>query len=204
MPPVTIHAAKLKGPWLEGYRAFLGDDQDANKNMTTTVFIAGSRKISRLPAEIESRLDSIIEKGFAVVVGDADGADTAAQVYLAAKRYPKVTVYCVARSCRNNVGKWPTREIAAAPGAKGFEFYAAKDRAMAEVASHGLMLWDGKSKGTLTNIVNLTRDQKPVVVFVSPTRAIHTLRNERDLSALLRSSQEIAPARDETPFNQAG
>jgi hypothetical protein len=172
--------------------------------MTTTVFIAGSRKISRLPAEIESRLDSIIEKGFAVVVGDADGADTAAQVYLAAKRYPKVTVYCVARSCRNNVGNWPIREISAAPGAKGFEFYATKDRAMAEVASHGLMLWDGKSRGTLTNIVNLTRDEKPVVVFVSLTRAIHTLRNESDLAELLRSSKETASPREATLFNPAG
>lgn len=171
--------------------------------MTTTVFIAGSRKITRLPVEIETRLDSIIEKGFAVVVGDADGADTAAQAYLAAKHYPKVTVYCVARSCRNNVGKWPTREIAAAPGAKGFEFYSTKDRAMAQVATHGLMLWDGKSKGTLTNIVNLTRDQKPVVVFISATKAVHALRNESDLSELLKSSKSPTRPREATLFNTA-
>jgi hypothetical protein len=31
------------------------------------------------------------------------------------------------------------------------------------------MLWDGKSKGTINNVVNLSRDHKPVV-YVEPTR----------------------------------
>ena len=35
---------------------------------------------------------------------------------------------------------------------------------MAEAAEYGLMLWDGKSKGTVNNVVNLSRDHKPVVV----------------------------------------
>lgn len=170
--------------------------------MSTTVFVAGSRKIARLPVEIEARLDAIVEKKFDVVVGDADGADTAVQTYLAAKHYPSVTVYCSGRSCRNNVGKWRTREIPAAPSARGFEFYAAKDRAMAEVATHGLMLWDGKSKGTLANIVNLTREQKPVVVFISATKAVYTLRHEGDLSELIKKSS--ARPSEATLFNPAG
>ena len=170
----------------------------------TIVFIAGSRKITRVPAEIEARLDSIVEKGFDVVIGDADGADAACQAYLAGRGYAKVTVYCVGHRCRNNAGNWPLREVEASPDARGFEFYAIKDRAMAKVATHGLMLWDGKSKGTLTNIVNLTRDQKPVVVFVSTSKAIHTLRNESELSELLKGSR--APERPSvaTLFNTAG
>jgi hypothetical protein len=35
------------------------------------------------------------------------------------------------------------------------------------------MLWDGKSKGTVNNVVNLSRDHKPVVVYVAPTRQFH-------------------------------
>lgn len=169
----------------------------------TTVFIAGSRKITRVPPEIEARLDSIVEKGFDVVIGDADGADAACQAYLAGKGYGKVTVYCVGHRCRNNAGKWPLREVEASPGARGFEFYAVKDRAMATVATHGLMLWDGKSKGTLANIENLTRDQKPVVVFVSTSKTVHTLKNARDLSELLKRS--TAPERPSvaTLFNTA-
>jgi hypothetical protein len=41
---------------------------------------------------------------------------------------------------------------------------------MAETADYGLMLWDGKSKGTVNNVVNLSRDHKPVVVYVAPTK----------------------------------
>ena len=73
---------------------------------------------------------------------------------------------------------------------------------MAAVATHGLMLWGGKSKGRLANIVNLTREQKPVVVFVSATKAVHTLRNESDLSELIKKSP-VGPT-EATLFNPAG
>jgi hypothetical protein len=55
---------------------------------TSTVFGAGSRQISRLPAEVKTRLDTMIEKGFQILVGDANGADKAVQRYLADKSYP--------------------------------------------------------------------------------------------------------------------
>jgi hypothetical protein len=40
----------------------------------TKVFIAGSRQITRLPADVSTRLDVMIEKGFQILVGDANGA----------------------------------------------------------------------------------------------------------------------------------
>jgi adenine-specific DNA-methyltransferase len=36
----------------------------------STVFVAGSRQISRLPAEVKTRLDTMVEKGFQILVGD--------------------------------------------------------------------------------------------------------------------------------------
>jgi hypothetical protein len=87
--------------------------------------------------------------------------------------------------CRNNVGNWPTREVAAPRGAKGFDYYSLKDRAMAETAEYGLMLWDGKSKGTVNNVVSLSRDHKPVVVYVAPTKQFRTIRTSDDLRDLL-------------------
>jgi hypothetical protein len=87
--------------------------------------------------------------------------------------------------CRNNVGNWPTREIDAPRGARGFDYYSLKDRAMAEAAEYGLMLWDGKSKGTVNNVVNLSRDQKPVVVYVAPTKQFRTVKTFDDLRDLL-------------------
>ena len=56
---------------------------------------------------------------------------------------------------------------------------------MAETAEYGLMLWDGKSKGTINNVVNLSRDHKPVVVYVAPTRQFRTVKTLDDLRVLL-------------------
>ncbi len=48
----------------------------------TTVFIAGSIKIKHLDRKFKERIDKIIASGIDLVVGDADGADTAIQTYL--------------------------------------------------------------------------------------------------------------------------
>ena len=152
---------------------------------TSTVFVAGSRQISRLPAEVKTRLDTMVEKGFQILVGDANGADKAVQRHLADRSYANVLVHCMKDHCRNNVGNWPTRQVVAPRGAKGFDYYSLKDRAMADAAEYGLMLWDGKSKGTVNNVVNLSRDHKPVVVYVAPTRQFRTIKSFDDLKDLL-------------------
>jgi len=152
---------------------------------TSTIFVAGSRQISRLPAEVKARLDTMIEKGFQILVGDANGADKAVQRYLADKSYPNVLVHCMKDHCRNNIGNWPTRQVAAPRGAKGFDYYSLKDRAMAEAAEYGLMLWDGKSKGTINNILVLSKRNKPVVVYVAPSKDFQTVRALDDLRDVL-------------------
>ena len=47
------------------------------------------------------------------------------------------------------------------------------------------MLWDGKSKGTINNVLNLSRDNKLVVVYVAPAKSFQTVRSAEDLKALL-------------------
>jgi hypothetical protein len=90
-----------------GYRGPSAGDDPNEMSRPSTVFVAGSRQISRLPAEVRSRLDTMIEKGFQILVGDANGADKAVQRYLADKSYPNVLVHCMKDHCRNNVGSWP-------------------------------------------------------------------------------------------------
>lgn len=152
---------------------------------SSTVFVAGSRQIARLPAEVRARLDTMIEKGFQILVGDANGADKAVQRHFADKAYPNVLVHCMENHCRNNVGSWPTREVAAPRGTRGFDYYSVKDRAMADTAEYGLMIWDGQSKGTVNNVVNLSRHNKPVVVYVAPTKQFLTIKTFDDLKGLL-------------------
>lgn len=156
--------------------------------MTTTrketkVFIAGSRRLSKLSHDVKLRIDKIVEKHLTILIGDANGADRAVQQYLSSKSYHDVIVFCMEGICRNNIGNWTTQEIkAVASGKRDFAYYSTKDRAMGREADYGLMLWDGESRGTLTNIVQLVREAKPVVVFLAPEKAFYTLRDSSDLS----------------------
>jgi hypothetical protein len=148
------------------------------------VFIGGSRAVSKLNVVIRARLDDLIERGCTILIGDANGADKAVQTYFAKKEYPNVIVFCM-EECRNNVGAWPTRSIEPPAGSKGFSYYAAKDFVMAEEAQCGVMLWDGKSKGTLQNMLNLVGADKRTLVYFAPTKDFHVLANRSELQALL-------------------
>jgi hypothetical protein len=151
----------------------------------TKVFIGGSRRISRLSADVRRRIDAIIDKHLPVLVGDANGADKAVQRYLDDHGYDRVEVFCAGGQCRNNLGRWPVRAVSAEGKRRGFGFYAAKDRVMAEEATVGLMIWDGGSVGTLMNMLRLLRQHKKVVVYVAPTKGFEDLRDEHDLDALV-------------------
>lgn len=150
----------------------------------TKIFIGGSRKISRLNADVNRRLDRIFETKLRVMIGDANGADKAVQAYFKAKNYNLVEVFCAGKVCRNNVGHWSTRMISA-DSLKGFDFYAAKDRVMAEEAAYGLMIWDGESLGTLMNVVRLIRGRKPVAIFVGPAKQFVDLHNVEEFQDFL-------------------
>ena len=151
----------------------------------TKVFIGGSRKISRLNADVRGRIDGIIEKRLPVVIGDANGADKAVQKYLYGKDYSMVEVYCAGDHCRNNFGGWPMRRVLANGKHKNFAFYTAKDRVMAEEASVGLMIWECKSVGTLMNMFRLIRQQKKVVVYLAPINEFIHLMSEANFEALV-------------------
>jgi hypothetical protein len=149
------------------------------------VFIGGSRKISRLNPRVRERLERIIENNLQVLIGDANGADKAVQQYFSDHHYRNVHVFCMAGRCRNNISGWPVEEVPAPRGVRGAEFYAFKDRVMTERSSCGLMLWDGKSAGTLANVIRLIEQSKPVVVYLSDTGGFETLKNRENLDAFL-------------------
>ena len=99
----------------------------------TTVFIGGSRAVSRLNEVIRGQLDDLIQKKCKIFIGDANGADRAVQQHFAVRGYGNVVVYCMDR-CRNNVGNWPIRPISHQGGKRDFSYFAKKDLAMAREA----------------------------------------------------------------------
>jgi hypothetical protein len=126
----------------------------------------------------------MIGKRFTILIGDAPGVDNAIQQYLADKHYENVWVFHMGDRYRNNLGQWKTKAIAATSSQKGSEFYALKDVEMAKEADYGLLVWDGRSRGTRNNVHNLLKRGKPVVVFLTTNQLFYTLRNAEDFSTL--------------------
>jgi probable addiction module antidote protein len=145
-----------------------------------TVFVGGSRHLSSLPLPIKERLNNIVSSGHKVIVGDANGADKAVQKFLLDAAYEKVIVFCSGAKYRNNLGRWPARPIETPKNAKGFQFYAIKDRQMAQEADFGLMIWDGESPGTVLNVLRLIRAGKIAVMFEAPKSRFITFKTASD------------------------
>jgi hypothetical protein len=148
------------------------------------VFIGGSRAVSKLNAGIRARLDDLIRRRCTIFIGDAKGADKAVQQYLAKQHYTNVIVFCM-EQCRNNIGSWPTRNVQPPTDRKDFTYYAAKDVVTSREAKCGVMFWDGKSKGTLHNMLNLIGAGKKTLVYFAPTKDFYVLATKADLQSLL-------------------
>lgn len=158
------------------------------------VFVAGSRKISRFNDAIRNRLTGMIESDLEVLVGDANGVDKATQKHFAECGYPRVTVYHSGTEARNNLANWPTEQVHSTSKKKDFSFYMAKDNEMSERADFGFMIWDGESKGTLNNILNLIERQKTVVVYFGPQKECVTVSAPAELEPMLRQCSDKALA----------
>lgn len=152
-----------------------------------TIFIGGSREVTKLPADVLARLDEIIKKGHHVIVGDANGADKAVQKYLADNKFKNVTLFVSGDKPRNNVGSWPIQSITADSKTKDYQFFAAKDREMARRADFGLMIWDGKSPGTLLNLVRLLQGSKIAVLYNVPLKQTVNIKTADQLRTFYRT-----------------
>ncbi|MEO1188274.1 MAG: hypothetical protein AAFW60_04305, partial [Pseudomonadota bacterium] len=62
--------------------------------------------------------------------------------------------------------------------------YTVKDKAMAQVAEYGFILWDGESKGSLANAETLLDAGKKVALYHAPTKRFVTLKSPSDLASL--------------------
>lgn len=164
----------------------------------TIVFAAGSIAIGHLHPLVVARLATVVERGLSVVVGDAEGVDSAVQQVLAAAGATAVTVYCSGDTPRNNVGGWPVEAIhpVARPGTRAW--FTAKDLAMAEAAEYGLMIWDARSTGTLANVLALVAQRKTCVVFVNKDKAFVTVADADGIERLVAGMAAAARAKAET------
>lgn len=157
----------------------------------TSVFIAGSRRLGKLNDSVKSRIDNLISNDYLILVGDANGADKAVQNYLKENHYQNVIVYCSGNTCRNNLGHWKSENVPVDRSLKGRAFYTVKDKKMAEDADYGLMIWDGKSPGTLNNVVELLRNNKKSLIYLSPKKTFFQIGKHQQIFDLLEDCSPI-------------
>lgn len=135
------------------------------------VFISGSRSIRKLTEQMQDLLQSIIDNGDEVLIGDCEGIDDTCQRFFKDHGYGKVTVYVAGVLCpaRYNVG-FEEKHLAIDPYIMpcSREFYAVKDIAMTRDADYGIAIWDGKSSGTLNNINRMDKMGKPMKIIKYP------------------------------------
>lgn len=144
------------------------------------IFIGGSQSI----ADIKSwslLVTQLFElgDGYEVLIGDCKGVDGQVQSLYSKDESRFVTVYCSGEICRCNKGGWEEIHIPA-DGLNGFEFYRQKDKAMIAEADVGLMIWDGKSKGTRANIKELLEQGKTVFLYYFTNRISAKLARTED------------------------
>ena len=131
------------------------------------IFVAGPQAISCLGKKVMNRLNNIYKNGFTVLVGDAAGVDKSVQQHFLNLGYQNIVVFASEGRVRNNLGGWPVKAVPVPKGVRGFDFYATKDKAMADNADYGFMVWNGTSRGTRANIVNLLNQGKKVLVYLN-------------------------------------
>ena len=124
------------------------------------LFISGSRSIKSLPVEITQwLLVHVINKNdWEIIVGDCYGVDSVIQDTLFNYGFMNVTVYHINKYPRYYIPKFKKKKIEGTT-------YTAKDVAMAKDCDQGLILWDGKSKGSKNNKIKLTHLGKKVAVY---------------------------------------
>jgi len=149
------------------------------------IFISGSMRIKNINKVVLERIENIIYEQFTILVGDADGVDASIQQILTKKSYKNVKVYCTGNYPRNNIGKWELVTVQTDHKPKTRLYFTAKDLEMAKHCDYGLMIWDSKSTGTLSNVYQLLTFQKTSVVFVDKLRKFINISSFEDFEYLV-------------------
>jgi hypothetical protein len=131
------------------------------------IFISGSISIKKLSKNAIECLEQVIKENRTVLIGDANWVDKAVQQYLFEQKYQNVIVYFSGEKIRNNIGSWQTKQIPNPENLTGRDRYQLKDKAMAEDCNDGMMVWDGKSKGTKDNVDYMEKLGKKYSIVVS-------------------------------------
>lgn len=155
------------------------------------IVLGGSRHLEYIPQEVGQRLTEWMESSFEFLVGDAPGIDRAFQLYFRSKKFSAVTVYTSAEETRNNLGNWKVVKVESGLKSKNNAVHAFKDRKMTQIADIGLMIWDCKSAGTLSNLIDLLSQGKTCYIWVAIDSDMYQFDNSASLEKWMKKYPEV-------------
>jgi hypothetical protein len=154
------------------------------------VVLGGSRHLEFIPPDVALKLQDFMKLSVEFVVGDAPGSDRAFQKYLLTFKYQKVKVFTSAGTVRNNLGNWPSENIDSGMKSKSSAVHAFKDRHMTRIADIGVMIWDGESAGTLSNVLDLLDSGRECYIYLGVEQEFFNVDNKNSLLKLLAKYPE--------------
>ena len=151
--------------------------EHVNRNEQFTCFVSGSMSIKELTPLMQESLDRVFTTGSTrLLVGDAKGVDTMVQWH---SGYANATVYHMGREPRNNHKELTTVKVPSG-NLTGRAYYTQKDIQMTNDADELLVIWDGKSTGSLANIHRGIAQNKNVYLIYPGAEKVVLIRTEED------------------------
>ena len=71
-------------------------------------------------------------------------------------------------------------------------YFTAKDLVMAKKCDYGLMVWDSKSTGTLSNVYEILTQNKRSLIFVNKLKKFYTVSDSSSFERLISVMSEAA------------
>jgi len=143
------------------------------RSESETLLLMGSSAFRdrQLPVEVKERLDEAVERGTAIIVGEAPGANRIYQDYLKAKGYRNVVVGHAIR-LRYNAGNW--KEVQYGKNLKE------RERKMIEDCDSAIVIWMNNSGVIAENLELLKRLKKPTYLYECSSETDHVSAGQLD------------------------
>jgi len=133
------------------------------------VFISGSISIKKLPDKVKESILKIIDKKLEILVGDANGVDSLIQDFCKKNKYFNLTIYTIELYPRYKADeKFNVMKINVPNDIKkDRQRQQEKDKQMTLDSDYSLVVWDGKSKGSYSNIIRAINNNQKARVYLT-------------------------------------
>ena len=156
------------------------------------VFIGGSRSIKELDGNVIQALFEELNSNVKILVGDADGVDTEIQKFCKENNYDNIIVFASNGKARNNIGNFTVQNVTVSKDTFSKTFFAQKDIAMVDQADYGIVIWDGKSKGSLNQLYRMVRQNKPCRVYLAESKSWKTIESENAIKGMGSKTRQLS------------